>query len=131
MKSKYEWIVILAIQPTSGRWLMVYHHERGWELPGGRIEDSESVEVAALRELKEEADISGKVVECLNLDSLDSGIVVFVEIDDLENRNEWESQDSKIQRVSFHEEIPEYLYWGSNELKSILDYWSAARTKAS
>ena len=97
------------------------HHERGWELPGGRIEDSESVEVAALRELKEEADISGKVVELLNLDSLDSGIVAFVEIDDLEKRNEWESQDSKIQRVSFHEEIPEYLYWGTNELKSILD----------
>ena len=63
MKSKPDWIIILAIQPTSGRWLMVYHQERGWELPGGRIEDSESVEVAALRELKEEADISGKVVE--------------------------------------------------------------------
>ena len=131
MKSKPDWIIILAIQPTSGRWLMVYHHERGWELPGGRIEDSESVEVAALRELKEEADISGKVVELLNLDSLDSGIVAFVEIDDLEKRNEWESQDSKIQRVSFHEEIPEYLYWGANELKSILDHWSASRTTGS
>ena len=47
MKSKPDWIIILAIQPTSGRWLMVYHHERGWELPGGRIEDSESVEDAA------------------------------------------------------------------------------------
>ena len=47
MKSKPDWIIILAIQPKSGRWLMVYHHERGWELPGGRIEDSESVEVAA------------------------------------------------------------------------------------
>ena len=47
MKSKPDWIIILAIQPTSGRWLMVYHQERGWELPGGRIEDSESVEVAA------------------------------------------------------------------------------------
>ena len=128
MKSKPDWIIILAIQPTSGRWLMVYHQERGWELPGGRIEDSESVEVAALRELKEEADISGKVVELLKLDSHDSGIVVFVEIDDLERRNEWESQDSKIQRVCFHEEIPEYLYWGTDELKSILDYWSAAST---
>jgi len=131
MKSKPDWIIILAIQPTSGRWLMVYHHERGWELPGGRIEDSESVEVAALRELKEEADISGKVVELLKLDSHDSGIVVFVEIDDLEKRNEWASKDSKIERVSFHEEIPEYLHWGTNELKSILDYWSAARTTVS
>ena len=84
-----------------------------------------------LEGIERRADISGKVVELLNLDSLDSGVVAFVEIDDLEKRNEWESQDSKIQRVSFHEEIPEYLYWGTNELKSILDHWSASRTTGS
>ena len=45
-----QWVVILAIQPISGKWLMVYHNDRGWELPGGRIEDGESIKNAALRE---------------------------------------------------------------------------------
>ena len=110
---------------------MVYHRERRWELPGGRIEKGESIEEAALRELEEEANISGEVVDSIILDSLELGIVVLVEIDDNDVRNEWTSNDPKIQYVSFHQEIPEDLYWGAKELRIILDYWSASRTKAS
>ena len=51
--------------------------------------------------------------------------------DDNDVRNEWTSNDPKIQHVSFHQEIPEDLYWGAKELRIILDYWSASRTKAS
>ncbi len=131
MTSNPEWVIVLAIQPKSGRWLMVYHQERRWELPGGRIEKGESIEEAALRELEEEANISGEVVESIMLDSLELGIVVLVEIDDNDVRNEWTSNDPKIQHVSFHQEIPEDLYWGAKELSIILDYWSASRTKAS
>tara|TARA_B100002051_G_C16193416_1_gene373078 strand:- start:1 stop:396 length:396 start_codon:yes stop_codon:yes gene_type:complete len=131
MTSDPEWVIVLAIQPKSGRWLMVHHQERRWELPGGRIEEGESIQQAALRELEEEANISGEVVESLVLDSLESGIVVLVEIDDNDVRNEWKSNDPKIQCVSFHQEIPENLFWGTKELRTILDYWSASRTKAS
>ena len=43
-------------------WVMVYHKTRGWELPGGRIETSESIKEAAIRELKEETGYVGKKV---------------------------------------------------------------------
>ena len=131
MKNTPEWVIVLAIQPTSERWLMVYHHERRWELPGGRIEEGETVESAVLRELKEETGSSGKIVNLLSLDSLELGIVAFVEIDDNDVRDEWDSKDPKIERVSFHQDIPENLHWGSKELRIILDYWRASRTKAS
>jgi len=131
MISKPGWVIVLAIQPVSGQWLMVHHHERGWELPGGRIEHGESVESAALRELSEEAGMSGEIAQIPFLDTLESGIVVFVELNHTDVKNEWNSMDPKIQRVSFHQEIPEGLYWGSEELESILDYWRASKTKAS
>ena len=34
-------------------WVMVLHKERGWELPGGNINEDEEWDVAALRELYE------------------------------------------------------------------------------
>ncbi len=126
-----EWVIVLAIQPTTGRWLMVYHQERRWELPGGKIQEGESIEDAALRELKEEANISGQVVDSILLDTLELGIVVFVKIDDNDSRDQWTSKDPKIKLVSYHHEIPDNLHWGSYELKKILDHWSASSTKPS
>ena len=126
-----EWVVILAIQPISGKWLMVYHNDRGWELPGGRIEDGESIKNAALREPFEETGKTGELVDQFILDSSEFGVVVFVKIDDYDDRDEWLSSDPNIQCVSYHDIIPDELYWGNNELESILNYWRNSRTDLS
>ncbi len=48
--------IIVATRETEGRteFLMVEHRERGWELPGGKVEDTEGPVHAALREFREE-----------------------------------------------------------------------------
>ncbi len=45
--------VIVATQPD-GRFLMVKHRDRGWELPGGKLESNEGPVHCALREFREE-----------------------------------------------------------------------------
>ncbi|MCA1819196.1 MAG: NUDIX domain-containing protein [Halobacteriales archaeon] len=51
-----EYTVIVAVrQGLDGRqFLMVRHRERGWELPGGKIEPGEGPVHCALREFREE-----------------------------------------------------------------------------
>ena len=53
-----EEILFLVISSSSGK---------HWVLPKGHIEENESPEAAALRELKEEAGIKGQIVEPLSI----------------------------------------------------------------
>lgn len=47
---------VYTVAFSDGRFLMVYNPKRkGWEMPGGRIEDGESVADAAVREFEEES----------------------------------------------------------------------------
>lgn len=47
-----DYTVIVA--RDGDRFLMVHHHERGWELPGGKVEAREGPVHCALREFREE-----------------------------------------------------------------------------
>ncbi len=51
-----EYTVIVAVrQSRAGKeFLMVRHRERGWELPGGKVEPNEGPVHCALREFREE-----------------------------------------------------------------------------
>ncbi len=51
-----EYTVIVAIRngPSGKEFLMVRHHERGWELPGGKFRPGEGPVHCALREFREE-----------------------------------------------------------------------------
>lgn len=42
--------------------LLVKHPTRGWELPGGQVEEKESIRLAAIREVKEETGIDIKLI---------------------------------------------------------------------
>lgn len=54
--AKKEYTVIVAVRGTSDgkEFLMVEHKERGWELPGGKLEAGEGPVHCALREFREE-----------------------------------------------------------------------------
>jgi 8-oxo-dGTP diphosphatase len=52
-KGKYTFAIIIA--RLNGQWLFVKHREREtWELPAGHVEEGETVDQAADRELREE-----------------------------------------------------------------------------
>ncbi len=50
----YTVIVATQGQGADRRFLMVRHRERGWDLPGGKLEDNEGPVHCALREFREE-----------------------------------------------------------------------------
>ena len=71
----------MALVVRKDRILMIqtFRHNRFiWELPGGGIEKGETPEEAAIRELKEECGLDGKVLRPLNTLHCKAGSVEYV-----------------------------------------------------
>jgi len=131
------WVVptsigVIPINESGCHWLMVKHFERGWELPGGWIEDEEASEEAALRELFEESGLLGTATAVANGLLEGGGDVVLIHIDAEPTPLTWDSPDSRIEEVGWCLIPPEPLGWGEDELRKISSHdWSNERTASS
>jgi len=125
------WVVIWATpwdqQPgpleSNSSWIMVKHKIRGWELPGGKINFNESIEDAAIRELKEETGLEGQL-RGINSNLLNDGYVVWITVPISAEPFSWQSDDDNILEVGWCLTPPDELFWGVDELHSIANYWS-------
>ena len=107
-------------------WLMVCNIERGWELPGGWVEDGEDSEMAALREVYEETGLLGTALQIAPDLAPGGGDVVWIEIDVEPTPISWESADPSISEVGWCLTPPEPLAWDIEELRLFSSHvWSA------
>ena len=131
MDNEEPWVVVWAVprnEIEAPCWLMVRHIERGWELPGGKQHEGEGNDITALRELYEETGLLGIAIsEDENI--IDGGVVVLVEIDEKPEPYGWDSNDENIIEVGWCVEIPDELYWGTEEIEKLISHdWSDSRT---
>jgi 8-oxo-dGTP diphosphatase len=54
---------VLVIAKFRGKWLLTKHPIRGIEFPGGKVEDNETLEEAAIREVLEETNVEINDIE--------------------------------------------------------------------
>ncbi|MDP6986175.1 MAG: NUDIX domain-containing protein [Candidatus Thalassarchaeaceae archaeon] len=124
-----EFVVVWTV-PSEGIeedcWLMVKHKNRGWEFPGGAVNDGEGADIAALRELYEEAGLLG-VAKALDFSLIEGGCVALVEVSQSPSPISWKSEDESIEEVGWCLEIPEDTAWGIDEIERVRNHdWSTS-----
>lgn len=103
---------------NSGSILMVEHPERGWEFPGGHIEEGETAEDALLREMMEEVGGVGTLV-AWNKTYYPNGWVGCVVVDDTLVpfcENQWHVDDQHVSTVRWFDSLPDFTHWDVQEV---------------
>ena len=102
----------------SGSILMVQHPERGWEFPGGHIEEGEDPEQALHREMKEEVGGKGTLL-AWNKSYYPNGWVGLVSVDDDEvpfSQQHWNVNDQHVSTVQWFADLPNFTHWDVQEV---------------
>ncbi len=104
-----------------GHVVFVRHPERGWEIPGGHLNDGESPETALCREILEETGLQ-VTIKTWNKTYYPEGWVASVVTDAKPSSQRWEVDDSKVEEIGWWSEVPPVVKWTKQEFID-LDEW--------
>ncbi|MBT5285802.1 MAG: NUDIX domain-containing protein [Euryarchaeota archaeon] len=110
-----------------GRILFVEHPQRGWEIPGGHLEEHEQPEDALLRELKEETGMIGRLVSW-NKTYYPKGWVGHVVVPPTE-KSSWTVRDEKVAAVKWWGRTPPVIEWTEEEFEELANYFSIVKSE--
>lgn len=106
-----------------GKVVFVEHPERGWEIPGGHLEEGETPDKALLRELKEETGLEGIILHW-NKEYYPKGWVAHVVTHPTESQ-EWNVNDDNVRLVKWWDEIPPLREWTREEFTDLTEWCSS------
>jgi 8-oxo-dGTP pyrophosphatase MutT (NUDIX family) len=107
-----------------GKILLVRHPDRGWEFPGGHVEEGETPEDALMRELQEEVGGKGRLISW-NTEYYPDGWVGLVSIDSEHapfDGDHWTVADKVVSEVRWFEQVPPFTHWDAQEVID-LSHW--------
>ena len=102
-----EYTRVVCVSRYKGKFVFSYNKKRkGWEIPGGHIEEGESWKEAAKREMYEETGATRIEIESVCVYKINSfALLCFCEIIEIEEI----SKDYEIEKVMFSDKLPQNL----------------------